>query len=99
VEVASGSIGIFIGCVVGMTPLLFIDKEKKKVQDMFNSIDTAGDGTVSVRELRTLLSRTGLHLSDDAFMKFFNAADLDADGVLSFDEFWALYQRATDIKL
>ena len=32
---ASNLIGISIGCIIGMFPLLFIDEEKKKVSAVF----------------------------------------------------------------
>ena len=49
---------------------------------------------VSRRELRTMLTRLGINISDDQFHQMFAEIDSDSDGVISFDEFWELYQRA-----
>ena len=44
--------------------------------------------------MRTMLTRLGINISDDQFHQMFAEIDSDSDGVISFDEFWELYQRA-----
>ena len=55
-------VGIALGCILGMLPLLFVDEEKKQLRALFDSIDVNGDGTISQTELRACLKGLGLEV-------------------------------------
>merc|ERR1712232_1032983 len=63
---ASGSAGILAGCVIGMTPLLFMDPDAKAVKEAFASLDTDGSGALEVSEIKKLLVVAGHHDVSDA---------------------------------
>merc|ERR1719401_853862 len=58
---ASGSLGILVGCIIGMTPLLFMDQDAKALKDAFAQVDADGSGAVALPELQQVLSAAGLH--------------------------------------
>merc|ERR1712217_627229 len=48
----AGSAGILLGCILGMSPLLFIDHEKKALKDAFSRFDKDGSGSLEVEEIQ-----------------------------------------------
>ncbi len=95
---AANLIGISIGCLIGMFPLLFIDEEKKHLQTMFDELDVSSDGTISAQELQSGLQKIGLGLSDSAIDEFVRSADVDMSGSLDFAEFCALAQKVKQLR-
>jgi len=93
VAVAS-MIGISIGCVLGMCPLLFMeDDATKRLREVFAAIDVDGTGTIEVGELDRFVHKLGLDLDRVALEKVFVEIDADRSRSLSFDEFRVLAAR------
>jgi Ca2+-binding EF-hand superfamily protein len=96
---AANLIGISIGCLIGMFPLLFIDEEKKQLRAMFDELDVSHDGKISAKELQSGLQKVGLGLSDAAIEEFLRSADVDMSGSLDFTEFCALAQKVKQLRI
>ena len=67
VSAVAGAVGISVGCVLGMFPLLLIDydeqERRRRLQEVFSRIDTKKSGTIDVAELGVALDRFGLDVS------------------------------------
>ena len=59
--------GIMVGCVLGMFPLLLIDYEgaeqKRRLAEVFKVIDRDKTGKINAQELSVALERFGLAVS------------------------------------
>ena len=86
-------IGISIGCLLGMVPLLFMDQKKKELRRCFDMLDTDNSGFISKGELRTALKLVGLDASHDHVDSMMSTMDTDHDGRVSFDEYCTVYDR------
>ena len=53
-------LGISLGCLLGMAPLLFIDAEEKELRKSFDVLDGDGNGYISREEIATLLRMLGM---------------------------------------
>lgn len=51
VVMLASAVGISIGCLLGMFPLLFTDQESSDLKSIFDQLDEDGDGYVSYKEL------------------------------------------------
>lgn len=68
---------------------------KEKLQWAFSIYDIDGDGTISARELVTIIKSIKSmadalddhNVTDDRILKIFKTFDINNDGVLTFDEF------------
>lgn len=89
VGMISGSFGIFVGCIMGMTPLLFIDEDVKAMKEAFKNLDADDDGFIQAREIQKLVAtlNSSIVLSDDTLQKLVASFDKDGDGKISFAEF------------
>ena len=89
-------IGISIGCLLGMVPLLFMDQKKKELRRCFDMLDTDASGYISKGELRTALKLVGLNASHDHVDAMMSTLDIDHDGRVSFDEYCTVYDRVSE---
>ena len=90
---AANLVGISIGCIIGMFPLLFIDEDKKHLRAIFDKLDVSNDGTISACDLQVCLQELGLGVSGSAIDDFLRTADVDMSGSLDFGEFCALAKK------
>ncbi|OZJ01656.1 hypothetical protein BZG36_05562, partial [Bifiguratus adelaidae] len=60
-----------------------LDKERELWQ-LFLQIDKSGDGRLQPEELEAALKLAGIRISEDDFMRFMDAMDVDQDGVIDF---------------
>ncbi len=86
-EDESGSINFteFIGLMMkrqysGMT--------KDDIKQAFRVFDKDGNGFVSSSEIRYVMSRLGVHFSDEELSEMVLEADIDGDGQVCFEEFY-----------
>ena len=95
--VLASMLGITIGCLLGMFPLLFIDDEKdldKTLRVIFDSIDKDKSGTLELKELDSLfdLLQQGKHIeSKQQACDFMRSCGFDEDDSLTFEEFKMLF--------
>lgn len=59
----------------------------KELHAAFTTMDIDGDGTLTRRELRMLLSGLSRSLSEEIIAELVNKADTNRDGVITFREF------------
>ena len=64
--VAAQSLGIAIGCIIGLVPLLFLDQKEKALRASFDDVDLSGDGFLDKYEIAMALHRFGVMLSEKA---------------------------------
>ena len=60
------------------------------IQEAFSLFDADGDGHITPEELLEMLSTVDNNLEEDTVSDLMAKADLDGDGVISFDEFYQL---------
>jgi len=63
VGIVAASIGITVGCLLGMTPLLFIDHERKTVKEALARIET--DGAFEAHDLFVVLVDAGVPVENE----------------------------------
>jgi len=59
----------------------------KGLLDAFKMLDDDGDGTLSAPELRRGLSNVGRTMTDEEFARLYEAADINEDGLIDYEEF------------
>ena len=65
VQMAASAVGITVGCLLGMLPLLFMHTdEDRDLQRIFDSIDTNGNGKIDYPELVLALQEIGWAVTD-----------------------------------
>eukprot|EP00929_Paragymnodinium_shiwhaense_P109585 TRINITY_DN76064_c0_g1_i1.p1 TRINITY_DN76064_c0_g1~~TRINITY_DN76064_c0_g1_i1.p1 ORF type:complete len:306 (-),score=82.00 TRINITY_DN76064_c0_g1_i1:78-995(-) len=83
-------IGISVGCVLGMFPLLFYDQEHARLKTVFARYDIDGDGSLDRNELRQAFVDAKAYISEAEMNYLLQEYDVDRNDKLEFDEFAAL---------
>jgi len=73
-----------------------IQMEKKNLRLAFRAADGSGQGVVPVDQLRGLLNRYDIHMTDDQFVKLVAQMDADGSGDVSYQEFLDYFARDLD---
>ena len=90
----ASAIGIAIGCIFGMFPLLFVQsKEEERLRRIFAAIDSNGNGEIDFNELQVALEEMGIKMKPKKLVKFFQFIDVDNNGVINFEEFCYLVEH------
>ena len=58
-----GALGIFVGCLLGMFPLLFMDHDERKLTKLFADEDADNDGLIDMEGVKRVLKLSGMHIS------------------------------------
>ncbi|XP_023338566.1 neo-calmodulin [Eurytemora carolleeae] len=74
---------------------LMVNRDKQKetpddIKQIFRVFDKDGNGYVSSSELKFVMSRLNVHFSDSELQEMVLEADLDGDGQINFNEFFAM---------
>merc|ERR1712150_447784 len=64
--------------------------EKDRVIQVFRTFDKDEDGFISFGDLRYVMVGLGETLSDDEINQMIKDADIDGDGRISYEEFYAM---------
>lgn len=67
-----------------------IDYEDEMLRAKFNEFDLDGDGSITKKELKTVLRSMGSEMPEAEAEAMIHEADKNGDGVISFDEFKAV---------
>lgn len=94
---ASGSLGILVGCILGMAPLLVVDQEKKALKEAFMRVDVNGDGYLTAPELQAVLTAAGYPCKEETVVKAVKVMDLDRDGKVNMEEFLSTYTKLKSV--
>ena len=86
----SSAVGIVIGCLLGMFPLLLMG-ETDVYKQMFDAVDMNKSGDINFTEIRFAMAQMGLKISDDALHEAFN--QVSTDEKLNFLEFKQMVQN------
>lgn len=86
-RIASQALGISIGCLLGMFPLLFIDQDRRQLMGSFQDADKNKNGTISAEELSMALHRSGLMMCPEEVEWLVNQCGKTTHTSLTFNEF------------
>jgi len=87
-------LGIAIGCILGMAPLLVMEDEAARAcRRTFDEIDIDRSGSVSFGELENALHGMGIEFTRKGLARVYAEIDDDRDRQLSFDEFREMCER------
>lgn len=74
-----------------------VDPEHGEAElNAFASFDNDTDGNISLEEIKAVFQSLDVHLSASQMHDWFNAVDVDGDGVLDSDEFSGAMQRISE---
>jgi len=68
----------------------------EELRATFDALDVDGSGFVDAANVREVLKRFGVELSEEEAAAMVGTADLKGNGVIDFDEFWALMSRVQE---
>lgn len=71
----------------------FTAAELVEFKAAFGLFDVDGDGTITFKELKTVMESIGQYPTEDEIYAMINASDADGDGEMDFDEFVAMMAR------
>mmetsp|Transcript_57398 Transcript_57398/g.122066 ORF Transcript_57398/g.122066 Transcript_57398/m.122066 type:complete len:424 (-) Transcript_57398:195-1466(-) len=95
VGLVSGSAGILVGCLIGMTPLLFMDHDRKALKEQFTKQDVDKTGKLQVPQLVKVIDKSGFDQVNDTdlttLLKELNI--LSEDGFVTQKDFLDNSQR------
>ena len=61
---SGGALGIFLGCLLGMFPLAFMNQEDRKLTKIFAEVDLDKDGQIDLKGVHKCLQMFGIHISE-----------------------------------
>ena len=92
----SSAVGIAVGCLLGMLPLLFMDDDRE-LKKIFNEIDIDKSGDISFEELQIAVRSVGLNVNKDELRDAFQTVAIDLDNeritLAEFKRLVALFQQ------
>lgn len=59
----------------------------------FSLFDTDGDGSITIKELETAMKKLGQNPTQAELQDMMNEVDIDANGIIDFDEFMSLMSK------
>ena len=63
------------------------DREAAQVRLAFRTLDKNGNGTIEAAEFKHLMTNIGNPLTEEEVMALINAADINRDGFIDYEEF------------
>ena len=60
---------------------------EEEIREAFRVFDKDGNGFVSTSEIKFVLSKIGIHFTDEELVEMVQEADIDGDQHISFKEF------------
>ncbi|KRZ56127.1 Calmodulin [Trichinella nativa] len=67
------------------------DEERMELKETFNIFDRDGDGYITAEELKNVLNDLGDPVSDEEVLAILTSTDNDKDGLISFEDFQAVW--------
>ena len=107
VTVFASMVGVAIGCLLGMFPLLWMkeeDDDERLIKELFHSSDIGDSGYVNNSKIRELICRalwsTHKNVEEEKVHSFIESLGLDTSHELSYNDFKKLlraYQHITEV--
>ena len=69
------------------------EQQKEEFKEVFSLFDKDGDGTISTKELGTVMRTLGQNPTDAEIEQMIKEVDLDGNGEVDFDEFCGLMKK------
>lgn len=93
-SVIASMVGISVGCVLGLCPLLVMEEaQTKALRQTFDAIDTDKSGVIEYQELEHAVHALGLEFDRRSLERIFSEIDADRSRAIDFAEFKLLLQR------
>eukprot|EP00040_Diaphanoeca_grandis_P029348 m.171678 g.171678 ORF g.171678 m.171678 type:complete len:268 (+) comp31657_c0_seq1:425-1228(+) len=94
VKLIGSVIGITVGCILGMAPLLFMNsREEETLEHLFDSVDADGNGRLSFSEIQAASSKLGLICDKENMSRELGLSSKDLDVGITCKEFIRLHKR------
>jgi len=84
---AGSAIGLAVGCIIGMFPLLWHDEDDVRLRKVFSRYDKDGSGSLDYQELWLAFNDAKMYPSERDMHHLFEKYDLDKDEKIEYDEF------------
>lgn len=68
----------------------YTEEQINEFKEAFSIFDRDGDGTITIKELKSVMRSLGLNPSDVELQDMINEIDLDSNGTIEFSEFLAM---------
>ena len=72
----------------------FVESAEKHLYTLFDKIDRDRSGKLNKSEIRIAFDHAGLSVSNSNLEEFFAQIDKNNDGVISFEEWWLVFDFA-----
>ena len=72
----------------------FVEGAEKHLYSLFDNIDRDRSGKLNKSEIRIAFDHAGLSVSKSNLEEFFSQIDKNNDGVISFEEWWLVFNFA-----
>ena len=93
ITLISSAVGIVIGCLLGMCPLLFIENDSG-LRKIFDDIDLDKSGDITIKELQFAIKAVGLEVTEEELVEAFKVAAGDAANYkITFKDFKHLVEK------
>lgn len=89
----SALIGISVGCVLGMVPLVFEDQDKRRLHSLFNHMDIDRNGKIDEAEMGAAFAKANIYLTPEEISALMKESDKDGDGCVDFAEFVEMFDK------
>jgi hypothetical protein len=83
----SSVLGITTGCILGMTPLLFMNSGEKDLRVLFDEIDSDHNGIIDAADVKSALKKMNIEVDEAKFMETFHDVSGDPTKSITFQEF------------
>ena len=92
IRILASMIGITLGGILGMFPLLFNKQHDHHLLAVFRAIDTDNSGQVEIKELKNVFKTLGISVDEAELNELFEFVDKDKNGAIDFEEFCVLVE-------
>ena len=76
-----------------MQDVQFTEEQKAEFKEAFSVFDKDGDGTITTKELGTVMRSLGQNPTEAELQDMINEVDADGNGTIDFPEFLSLMAR------
>lgn len=87
---AGSVLGLGLGCIIGMFPLLFHDEDDMRLRTIFGRYDKDSSGSLDWQEIWLAFNDAKMYPSERDMQHLFEKYDLDKDGKIEYNEFKAM---------